>query len=80
MQQQFEVMGIIGSLVSDMMKAIADLSLLTGNTHRPNDSVGASHAPDHSISETAINQIPFSPGSGNAIMSESREVYERDKR
>ena len=57
---------------------MAEMSLLTGNSHRQNDSVGASHVPGHSISETAINQMPFRPG--NAIMNEIREVYERDKR
>ena len=54
------------------------MSLLTVNTQRHDDSVGASHVPGHSVSETATNQTPFSPG--NAIMEEIREVYERDKR
>ena len=51
---------------------------MTGNAHRPNDSLGASRVPGHSISETEINQTPFRPG--NTIMNEIREVQERDKR
>ena len=54
------------------------MSLFTGNTHRPNDSVGVSLVPGDSTSETVINQMSFS--SGSAIMNEIREVYERDKR
>ena len=73
-----QVMGIIGSLVSGMMKVMAENSLRTGNAHRHNNSVGASHVPGHSISETAINQMPFRPV--NAIMNKIEEVYERDKR
>ena len=67
-----QVMGIFGSLVSDMRKVMADMSLLTGNTHRHDDSVGASHVAGHSIIDTATIQMPFSPG--NAIMNKIREV------
>ena len=73
-----QVMGMDGSLVSDMRKAPAEISLLTGNAHRPNNSVSASLVAGHSTSETAINQMPFRPS--NAIMNEIREVYEQDKR
>ena len=73
-----QVMGIIGSLVSDMRKVMAELSFLTGKTHRPNDSVGDFHLPGHSISATAINQVPFR--TGNALMNGIRGVNERDKR
>ena len=73
-----QVMGIIGSLVSDMRKVMAEISLRTGNAHSHNNSVDASNVAGHSISETASNQMPFRPG--NAIMNEIREVYERDKR
>ena len=51
---------------------MAEMSLLTGNTHRPNDSVRDSHVPGHSISETAINQPPFR--AGRATMKEIREM------
>ena len=34
-----------GSLVSVMRKVMTEMSLLTGNTHRSNDPVGASHVP-----------------------------------
>ena len=73
-----QVVDIIGSLVSDIRKVMAEMSLLKGDTHRLNDSVDASNVPGDSISETAISQMPFS--SGNAILNEIREVYERDKR
>ena len=63
-----QVMSINGSQVFDTRKVMAEMSLLTGNTHRHNESVGASHVPGHSISETATNQMSFS--SGNAIMNE----------
>ena len=65
-----QVMGIIVSLVSDIRKVMAEMSLLMRNTHRPNDSVVGSHVLGHNISETTINQMSFRHG--NAIRKEIR--------
>ena len=77
-KNDFLLASVFGRLVSDIREVMAKMSLLTGNTHGPNDTVGAYHVPGHGISETVINQMAFRPG--NAIMNEIREVYERDKR
>ena len=50
-----EAMDIIDSSVSDMRKVMAEMSMLTGNAHRLNNSIGASQV----LSEKKLHYIFF---------------------